>query len=317
MIDINQLATFYYVAKTRSFSLAETYTGFKQSWMSRQIKDLETKLGNKLLTRHHGSVSLTPDGEVFFESAKKIIQEAKIIETLLNDSHKEPKGKLRIVTSVASAYLWLPKYMAGFLEKYPDMRLNIIGSNENIDLDFHDADVAIRPYTPESEHLIHTYLLSYPLKLYASPKYLEKFGIPQTIEDLDHHRIIAFSSATKISFGDVDWHLNIGCKKGVKREPFMQVNSPLGLATLAQEGLGIISISKFQQATKGMDLIEVLPDLSGPIIDIYYVYPKELKDFKRITVLGDYLVHMLEQESKLPNTVVLRRPEILISSVRK
>ncbi len=307
MVDVNQLITFYHVVKAGSFVRAESLVGVQRSWISRQITDLENKVGYKLLERHYGNVTLTPMGETLYESAKKIIAETKIVESLLYESHTEPKGDLKVATTIGHATGWLPKYLAGFLNKYPDMRLSIVGSDENVDLESNEADVAIRPYVPKSPHLIHMYLLSYPLKLYASADYVAKFGAPKTPEDLDNHRLIAFSRNTRIPFGNVDWHLSLGCKPGHIRKPFLQINSALGLTRVVKDGLGIASISKYQEGLEGANLVEILPDIDGPMVDVHYVYPEILKDFKRITVLGEYLVEALEEESKTPGTRTFRR----------
>ncbi|AIL12846.1 hypothetical protein IM40_03900 [Candidatus Paracaedimonas acanthamoebae] len=196
--------------------------------------------------------------------------------------------------------------MKGFLKKYPNMKISIVGTDESLDLQAREADVAIRPFVPKNPELVHLYLLSYPLGLYASKEYLAEYGIPRKPEDLDNHRLLAFSKDKKITFGNVDWHLNLGCKPGQTRMPFIQVNSALGLTKLAQDGMGIVSLSKYHEVLKGSKLIEILPNIEGPIIDIHYVYPKKLENQKRITALGEYLVEALEKESKHPDNAGMR-----------
>lgn len=98
MLDLKQLSAFYYVAKTRSFTLAETIVGVKQSWLSRQISELEDQFGSLLLERGHGTVSLTPEGQLVYEVVGKLLFEAKIIESLMSEKHNEPKGKLNSST---------------------------------------------------------------------------------------------------------------------------------------------------------------------------------------------------------------------------
>ncbi|MBN9344321.1 MAG: hypothetical protein BGO76_03060 [Caedibacter sp. 38-128] len=306
MLDLKQLSAFYYVAKTRSFTLAETIVGVKQSWLSRQISELEDQFGSLLLERGHGTVSLTPEGQLVYEVVGKLLFEAKIIESLMSEKHNEPKGKLNIATTVGHA-AWLIHYVPGFLKKYPEMRISISGNDENLDMRSQNADVAIRPFVPKSPELVHIYLLSYPLGLFASPLYLKEFGVPKKPEDLDNHRLIAFAKDKRIPFGNVDWHLKLGTKNDETREPYLQVNSALGLARAAELGLGIVSISKFQEVSKGVKLIEVLSDIEGPMVDVHYVYPKRLEHVKRLTVFGDYMVEILEKESKKPDSHIFRK----------
>jgi len=306
LLDLKQLSAFYYVAKTRSFTLAETIVGVKQSWLSRQISELEDQFGSLLLERGHGTVSLTPEGQLVYEVVGKLLFEAKIIESLMSEKHNEPKGKLNIATTVGHA-AWLIHYVPGFLKKYPEMRISISGNDENLDMRSQNADVAIRPFVPKSPELVHIYLLSYPLGLFASPLYLKEFGVPKKPEDLDNHRLIAFAKDKRIPFGNVDWHLKLGTKNDETREPYLQVNSALGLARAAELGLGIVSISKFQEVSKGVKLIEVLSDIEGPMVDVHYVYPKRLEHVKRLTVFGDYMVEILEKESKKPDSHIFRK----------
>lgn len=306
MLDLKQLSAFYYVAKTRSFTLAESIVGVKQSWLSRQISELEDQFGSLLLERSHGTVSLTPEGQLIYEVVGKLLFEAKIVESLMSEKHNEPKGKLNIATTVGHA-AWLIHYVPGFLKKYPEMRISISGNDENLDMRSQNADVAIRPFVPKSPELVHIYLLSYPLGLFASPLYLKEFGVPKKPEDLDNHRLIAFAKDKRVPFGNVDWHLKLGTKNDEMREPYLQVNSALGIARAAELGLGIVSISKFQEVSKDVKLIEVLPDIEGPMVDVHYVYPKRLEHVKRLTVFGDYMVGILEKESKKTDSHIFRK----------
>ena len=98
MLDLKQLSAFYYVAKTRSFTLAETIVGVKQSWLSRQISESKNQFGSLLLERGHDTVSLTPEGQLVYEVVGKLLFEAKIIESLMSEKHNEPKGKLNSST---------------------------------------------------------------------------------------------------------------------------------------------------------------------------------------------------------------------------
>jgi DNA-binding transcriptional LysR family regulator len=306
LLDLKQLSAFYYVAKTGSFNLAEQKVGVKQSWLSRQITELEEQCGSKLLERHHGSVILTPEGEALFGPVEKLLFDAKIIESSITENRDEPKGKLTIATTVGHTP-WLVHYLPEFMNRYEDMRICIVGNDENLNIMAQNADVAIKPFIPKTSEYVHLYLLSYPLGLFASAEYLKQYGVPQAPEDLNHHRLIAFSKDKKIPFGNVDWHLSLGCKKGEHREPYLQVNSALGLSRAAQYGLGIVSISKYQEVSKGAKLVPVLPEIEGPVVDVFYVYPKRLENVKRITLFGEYLVEKLKEESQDLKTNVLRR----------
>lgn len=311
MIDFNQLVIFYQLARSGSFTRAEEYTGFKQSWISRQIKELEESLNNKLFDRNYGTVSLTPAGEILLEHAEKIMFEERMIKASLTglneDVQNKAQGHLKIATTTGQAAEGVIKYVKEFMDQYPEMRLTVVGSDQKVDLSTQDADVMIRPFVPKSPDLVHLYLSSYPFGLYASQDYLEKFGTPSTVADLNKHRLIVFSQDKAIAFGPADWHLSLGCKPGESREPFFQVNSGIGLVKVAQEGLGIIAISQCRESAPWDKLIRVLPDVEGPMIDIYYIYPKRMAHIKRITIFGEFLVKRIKEEVKDPTALIFRR----------
>ncbi|MBL0942192.1 MAG: hypothetical protein IBJ00_05665 [Alphaproteobacteria bacterium] len=106
---------------------------------------------------------------------------------------------------------------------------------------------------------------------------------------MNRHRLITFSTEHPSSLGDVDWLLQLGKEAGHIRKPYMQVNSSLALQKAAEDGIGIVSLGA-ENPGVASNLVEVLPNLKGRVVKLYYVYPERLKYSKRITALGDYLV---------------------------
>jgi DNA-binding transcriptional LysR family regulator len=288
-VEFDKLKAFYTVAQEKSISAGAAKLNLAQSALSRKIGLLENELKSPLFLRTPKGVSLTEAGEVLFETAQQILSLTEMAKIQIADYKKEPQGTLKIVTTMGAVNVWLMAYMAGFLERYPKMRVIIVGNDQDLDLKSQHADVAIRPYVPDRPDLVQQYLRSYHLRLYASQQYLKKHGTPIVPQDLDHHKLITFSTDNPSSLGDVDWLLQLGAKQGHSRKPYMQVNSALALQKAAEDGIGIVSLGA-ENPGVASNLVEVLPNLQGKVAKLYYVYPERLKYSKRITALGNYLV---------------------------
>lgn len=299
MLDWDKLRVFYHVAKAKSFNRASQNLNVSQSALSRSIQLLEHLLKVQLFNRVPRGLVLTKQGEILFEKTKEMfisVEDAK--DAILAES-AEPKGRLKVASTVALASLWLVENLPGFLKLYPDIELDIIGHDENLDVKAREADVAIRPFIDGQPDLIQEYLFSCFLQLYASPEYLKKFGYPSTVHDLDNHRIITFGESTIRPYGDIDWPLRIGAKANHMRKPYVSINSSKGACRLAELGLGIVALSKEFPGIEKLNLINILPDIKGPVIDLYYVYPEALKCSKRVQEFGKFLSDTIPSHSKI------------------
>lgn len=284
-----RLKVFYQVARARSFTNAAAQVNKAQSALSRSIMQLEYELKTQLFTRLPRGLELTQQGKILYKVADKMSFEAESIESLFYEQENMPKGVLRVTTTIALASMWLPQKTPGFLEEYSEIRLVVIGNDDELDLNVREADAAIRPLIPHQTELVQRYLLTFSPKLYASPKYLEKFGEPKKIEDLDNHRLITYNDDHLHPYGNMNWILHAGKKGGRARKSYLRINLGPGLLQMAEQGVGIVAISDQYPSVKSSTLIPVLPEWVGPDTKIYYSYPKQMHNYKRVTVFGDYL----------------------------
>ncbi|MBN9344353.1 MAG: hypothetical protein BGO76_03020 [Caedibacter sp. 38-128] len=290
-MDLEKLRIFYQVAKHGSISAAAAKLRIAQSAVSRSISMLEEELNTQLFIRLGGAKGVIPSdsGQILLNSAKKIFDLENLATIEIEDFNKEPAGTLKIITSLGTINFWLMEILPGFLKQYPKFNFILEGYNDvMIEFEMADADVAIGPLIANTPDLIQEYLMSYPLKLYASHEYIKNFGLPKNVKDLDNHRIIIFSTLRKSFLGDVDWHLNLGCAPGFVRKPFLQVNSSLALTKAAEQGLGIISMNPHFPGIE--KLVEILPEINEHWVDIYYSYNRSLKTSKRIKAFQEYLI---------------------------
>ena len=297
-INWNRLTAFYHAARIGNIKHACAKLNIDHSTLSRTIQSFEESLGFKLFNRIPHGVVLTSQGEILFKVVEKVLFELDAALHMAKEEGEVPKGTLKVATTVALASLWLVQMIPDFLEDNPDIELYIIGDDERLNVKAREADVLIAPYIKQSPDLIQKYLFSCCLQLYASPEYLEAFGCPKSIDDLNNHRLITFGTDTIRPYSDIDWLLRIGLPAGVVRKPYLSINSSKGASQLAEQGLGIVALSDEFPHIKELNLIKVLPGIHGPIIDLYYIYPQNLQNSKRVLVFGEYLEARIPPESK-------------------
>lgn len=300
-MDLERLKVFYVVAKEGGLLKASLKLNLTQPSLSRTIRLLEEELNTQLFERTGKGLALTAQGERTLIFAEKFLKEAELFERLLNDQSDSPQGDLRIITTPGMASFWLAQYIPGFIKLYPKIHLDIIGSTENIEPNIEKADVLIRTHMNHYPYLIQRHLQSFHHKIWASPEYLQKFGEPIKLEDLDHHRLLAFETIKFNSLANNTWILEIGTDTGKSRKPFLLLNSIEGLINYALLGVGLIGMPEELVKIKTNTLISVLEDIKGPIVDIYCIYPEQRQHSKNIILFSDYLTRVTKEPfSKWP-----------------
>lgn len=297
-LDWDKLKVFYFVAKAKSFNRASKDLNISQSALSRHVQLLEHLLKVQLFNRVPKGLVLTKQGEILYEKVKEMFSSLEDAKAAIQEETSEPCGSLKVATTVALASVWLVERVSGFLELYPQIELDIIGYDEQLDVKTREADVSICPFIEGQSDLIQEYLFSCFLRLYASPEYLMKYGNPQSVKDLDNHKIISFGEYNMKLYSDIDWPLRIGAKPEHIRKPYVSINSSQGACRLAELGVGIVALSKEFPGIEITNLVNILPDVQGPVIDLYYVYPSALKNSKRVQAFGKYLSDSMPSESK-------------------
>ena len=286
----DKLKTFYYVAEAGSFTRAALRLHISQSAISRSIIDLEDRLGYQLFSRRARGLDLTEEGEIIFQAVQRMMSEIESAKDAVNDLQSEPQGHLKIATTPGFATIII-KHLPKFLKRFPKMQLSVI-NEEDIAVGFQKADVGFYPKSTTSLTLIQEYVSSIHLKLYASPKYLKKFGIPEKSEDLDHHQLISYGDHSH-PYSAMNWFLSLGAPYGKVREPYMQFNASPNLFEIAKAGHGIITLGDDGDFIKNSPLVEVLPDVKGPEIPVYYLYPEHFKTSQRVQAVGSFLKEIL------------------------
>lgn len=298
-VDWDKLRTFYFIAKIGSFTHAAQHLHISQSGLSRTIQSLEERLECQLFFRIPRGLVLTPKGDIVFEWVTQLFDSLEMMKERLQTESHELKGSLKVATTNALASAWLVYLLPEFVRSYPELDLDIIGNDEELDLSLREADVMIRPYIVNRSDLSQTLVMKWHLKLYASPGYLKEYGTPQNVVDLKNHRLISFGERVSFPYQDTNWFLKLGLPKGEKHKSRLKINSSHGLLQAAEDGIGIISFSRESPLLARSNLVPVLDEVQGPVIEIYYIYPKEYQDLKKIDVLLTYLRAKISQKHEI------------------
>lgn len=291
-MDWDKLRVFHAVAEAGSFTHAGESLNLSQSAVSRQISALEHELGVTLFHRHARGLVRTEQGELLFATTQDVYRKLADTESMLTDSTERPSGPLKITTTVAFGSIWLTPRLREFIELYPEITLSVLLSDEEIDLGMREADVAIRLNPPRQPDLVQRRLMTLHNHVYAAPEYLKSHAMPQSIEELGDHNLVIYGEDFRPPTAHVNWLLEAVTKAGVRPANVLKVNNIYGIYRAVQSGVGIAALPDYTVRQAG-NLVRILPNLSGPSFDTYFVYPEELRHSKRVGVFRDFLLHKI------------------------
>lgn len=293
-LDWDKLRIFHAAAQAGSFTHAGDTLNMSQSAVSRQVSALEHDLKVPLFHRHARGLLLTEQGEVLYRTAREVFMKLEAAQARLTDSREKPSGVLRITTTVGLGSTWLTQRLNEFVDLYPEIDLRLIFDDDELDLGMREADVAIRLRQPTQPDLIQRKLFTVHFHLYAAPAYIQRFGAPKSMNDLDGHRIITFGEQAPPYLRDMNWLETAGLPAGESRRCVLRVNNVVAIKRAVQRGIGIAILPDYiNEDSSG--LVQLLPEAEVPSFDTYFVYPSELKNTARIAVFRDFLLSKAER----------------------
>jgi len=289
MLDWDKLRIFHTAAESGSFTHAAEKLGMSQSAVSRQISALEDDLGLKLFIRHARGLVLTEVGEQLFRTAHRMHWELQQVETQMSESQDVPTGPLIVTTTVGIGSTWLSSRLDEFLKLYPLIQLEIRLNDAELDLAMREADVAIRLHRPNQSEMIQRKLFTVHNHFYATNSYIDEFGMPATVDNLEDHRIISFGEPVPSYLGDINFLERLGRADNSPRRAALKVNAIYGMMQACRAGIGIAMLPAYV-TEKEDGLMQVLSEITIPEYEAYFVYPPALKNSKRVGVFRDFLV---------------------------
>ena len=287
-MDWDKLKIFHTVAEASSFTKAATVLNLSQSAISRQIQSLEHELKIKLFERHARGLVLTDNGKYLFQTAHEVISKLKDVEATFSDEKNKLKGKLTITTVVSFGTTWLTPRIKEFMDLHPEIEVELIFDDKELDLSTREADIAIRMRRPKQLNLIQKKFIDFNYHIYGSNEYLEKNNYPKILKDLDKHKFITYGRGAPSPVYNPDWVLKLGAKEGKKRKSVMKVNSVYGLLLAVQSGVGLAALPDYI-AHNIPNLTKVLPDENGKPTETHFVYPASLKNNARLMAFRNFI----------------------------
>lgn len=288
-MDWDKLRIFHAVAEAGSFTHAGEQLHMSQSAVSRQISALEGELSVALFHRHARGLVLTEQGELLRQTVTDVFSKLQTVETLLSDSTEQPSGDLRVTAPIGFGTVWLPPRLKEFNDLYPDIRIELLLNDEQVDIGMRAADVAIWTREPDQVDLIRRPLFESRVRAFASAQYIRRYGTPNVPKDLDDHRIIAYSGQPAQHLAAMTWIESAGREDRDRRPAALRVNSVVAIKYAVQASIGIGMLPDYM-TDKESDLVPVLTETEQPSMQMVFAYPEELRSSKKVHLLRDFIV---------------------------
>jgi len=286
----NEMLVFARVATLGSFSAAARELDLTPSAVSKLISRLEDRLAVRLFQRTTRSLSLTDEGAIFLESCQSILHDIEQAEVEVAALQGNVTGTLHVTAISAFARTQLCKLMPEFMSLYPEIRVELSLTERQVDLINERVDLAILI----SEEVLDQSLISRKLAtnkrvICASPAYLDKFGVPQTPEDLLKHNCLTHSSIHHFN----DWEFHAGDDiKVLSISGNFRTNSASALHEAVKAGIGIARLATFvtQPSLDSGELVPLLTEHTHDTSNILAVYPHRRHLSTRVRAFIDFLI---------------------------
>lgn len=288
MANWEGVSEFVGVAETQSFTAAAKKLDTSVAQVSRRVSALEERLAVKLFNRTTRKVSLTEAGQLYYQQCKQLVEGLELAELAVTQMQSTPKGLLKVTAPVTYGEQHLAPLLHQFLELHPQVDLDLILTNQKLDLIEMGVDVAIRLGRLQDSSLIAKRLSSRQLYVCASPEYLERYGEPHTLSELSSHQCLV---------GSVDyWRFRDNrSEKSLRVSGRIHCNSGYALLDAAVRGLGLVQLPDYyvQAGLDSGELVEVLSDYRDEREGIWALYPQNRNLSPKVRLLIDFLAEQL------------------------
>lgn len=295
MDKFQEITTFTAVVDAGSFVKAADRLGMSKAAVSRHLVDLETRLGIRLLHRTTRKLSLTEEGELFYDRCKEILETLESAENEITSHTDDVTGHIRINAPFSFGIRKLAPLWGIFHQKYPKVTLDVVLSDRLVDVVDEGYDIAIRIAALTNSTMVSKKLTTTRIVLCASPTYLKEHGIPKQPADLVKHQVINYSYWA----GKEEWSFDgPKGKESVNIKPFMQTNNgdTCLVAALAHQGIVLQPSFIVGDAIRAGDLVEIMPQYKSIELGIYALFPTRQHIAPKVRVLIDFLVEYFSKK---------------------
>ncbi|MFH6601731.1 LysR family transcriptional regulator [Ectopseudomonas khazarica] len=297
MNPVSELAFFTQLIRLGSLAATARELNLTPPAVSKRLAQLEQRLGVRLLNRTTRSISLTAEGELYLNSAQRILGEIEEMERQVSSSRAKPKGLLRVNAPLGFGRTHVCPAISSFVRLYPEVDVQLHLTDRPINLPDDAIDVAIRFGDLPDSRLIARKIAANRRRLCAAPSYLEAFGNPESPKDLMQHNCIVLRQ-NDAAFGI--WRLSRGKQsESVKVRGNLSTNDGEVALNWALEGHGILMRADWNLAShlSSGQLVEVLGDYETPPADIYAVYLERLNLSAKVSFFVEHLRDFFSHKS--------------------
>jgi DNA-binding transcriptional LysR family regulator len=296
--NLSDILVFSEIVKLGSLSAAGKKLGLSSAVISKRLQRLESKLDTALITRSTRKLSVTEEGQKYFEHCGCILNAVEEAEAEILYRNKVPKGTLKLSVPAYFGRLYIAPLIPDFLEKYPEIELSLDFSDHFVDIINSGYDVVIRIGDLKDSNLIAKKLAIDQRVLVAAPKYINAHGIPNLPSELNKHNVLLFmheSSQAVWSFFDVQ-----GKEHNVKVSGNFATNNCEALMKATKDGLGIALRPMWDvwRSIQSKQLIVLMPDYTAAKFNIQAVYPSRDHLPHRVRVFIDFFKQHLDDHKE-------------------
>jgi LysR family transcriptional regulator, regulator for bpeEF and oprC len=292
---------FVRVAEVGSFTKAADDLHLPRSTVSAALKQLEHRLRTRLINRTTRSMHLTADGEAYLAWCQNLLSEIDDTELRFRQGGVRPQGTLRIDVPGRIARLVIAPALSEFFRLYPDIKLHMGVTDRPVDLIHEGIDCALRVGELKDSSLVAHRIGMLAVGSYAGPAYLERFGIPQSVDDLVHHYAVDYISPVSGRIDPWEYQDETGMHT-LSMHSMVVVNCAESYIACCLAGLGLIQIPSYDAAkhlARG-ELVEVLPSLAPSPMPMSFVLPERRHTPRRVAAFVDWFTALYQQRMHQP-----------------
>lgn len=296
MDRIAGLRIYMRVVDCLSFTRAANQLRLPRSTVSTAVRELEERLGVRLLTRSTRNVAPTQDGAAFYDRCSRLLSDFDELETLFQQSSQPLRGRLSLSVPTRMGRLIFAPALPKLLERYPGLEVELNSTDREVDLIQDGIDCVVRVGDITDSSLVAKPLGALAMANCAAPAYLERHGMPHSINDLEGHFAVRYASPTtsRVEYWEIE------TADGIEQVPLrsrVTANNAEALIACCLAGLGMIQVPAYDVRSHLRDgtLVEVLPDSRAPAMPLNILYPHRRHLSQRLRVLMDWTERLLKK----------------------
>ena len=300
-MDLESLTIYARVAELASFTQAAEQLGLPKARVSTAVQALEAQLGSRLLQRTTRSVRMTPDGEAFYERCKTVLADIDELGSLFQQAPAALRGRLRVDMSTSMARDLVIPRLGEFMSAHPLIEIELSTTDRQVDLVNEGFDCVVRVGKLADSELVARRLGHFQMMNCASPAYLAAHGTPTTLDDLDDHQLIHYT--TTLGAKSPGWEYFDGTRWRFKAMPgSITVNSAQAYEAACLAGLGLVQVpvtANKRLVARG-ELVEVLPQFVAEPMPVSLLYAHRAGLPKRLQAWMNWLAQLLAPDLAPP-----------------